>query len=118
MNIEPLQDILTMYNDKHKVLLYYLPEETIQKIKTFKYIDDLETLFLNDKISVICKNNGKLFKQGNIIKITNTHIMIKSTRNINLNKKYFYFFKYEKNNKSSKNNKKFYEELLKSLNSK
>lgn len=115
MNIEPLENILKIYNDKNKVLFYYLPEKTIEKIKDSKYIDDLDTLFLNDKISVVCKNSGIFFKNGNIIKITNTHIIIKSTRNINLNKKDYYFFKYEKSNKSSKNNKKFYEELLKSL---
>ena len=115
MNIEPLENILKIYNDKNKVLFYYLPEKTIEKLNNSKYIDDLDTLFLNDKISAIYKNSGKFFKKGNIIKITKTHIMIKSNININLNKNDYYFFKYEKKNKSSKNNKKFYEELLKSL---
>ena len=78
MNIEPLKDILKIYNDKHKVLSYYLPEETIEKIKEYKFVDDLDILFLNDKISAVYKNNGILFKSGNIIKITNTHIMIRS----------------------------------------
>ena len=115
MNIEPLENILKIYNDKNKVLFYYLPEKTIEKIKEYKFVDDLDTLFLNDKISGVYKNSGMFFKSGNIIKITKDCIMIKSTRNINLNKKGFYFFKYEKSNKSSRNNKKFYEELLKSL---
>jgi len=115
MNIEPLENILKIYNDKNKVLFNYLPEKTIEKIANYKFVHDLDTLFLNDKISVVYKNSGMFFKSGNIIKITKEYIMIKSTLNININIKDFYFFKYEKSNNSSKNNKKFYEELLKSL---
>ena len=58
MNIEPLKGILKIYNDKHKVLSYYLPEETKDKLKNYKYVDDLDILFLNDKISAVYKNNG------------------------------------------------------------
>jgi len=116
MNIEPLQDILKIYNDKHKVLFYYLPEETKAKLNNYEYINDLDSLFLNDKIAFIQKNNGFFFKNGIIIRITKTHITIKNTRNINLKKSDYYLFKLPRKNKSSKENRKFYEELLKSLN--
>jgi len=116
MNIEPLHDILTIYNDKNKILFYYLPEETKDKLNDYQYVDDLDTLFLNDKIAFIHKSNGLFFKKGSIIKITPNNITIKNSINMNLNKFNYYIFKLPRKNKSSKDNRAFYEELLKSLN--
>ena len=75
---EPLQNLLQIYNDKHKVLLNYLPNKTIQKLNNYQYVTNNESLFLNDRIIFIQKNTGKIYKQGIIIKITKKYITIKT----------------------------------------
>ena len=116
MNVEPLQNLLQIYNDKHKVLLNYLPNQTTKKLTNYQYVNNIESLFLNDRILFVKKNTGKFYQQGIIIKITNKHITIK-TRNSNLSipKKDYYIFINPRKNKLQNNNRKFYQELLKSL---
>ena len=113
---EPLHNLLQIYNDKHKVLLNYLPNKTIKKLNNYQYVTDNESLFLNDRIIFIQKNTGKIYKQGIIIKITKKYITIK-TRNINLSviKDNHYIFIKPRQNKLQKTNRSFYKELLKSL---
>ena len=114
--IEPLHNLLQIYNDKHKVLLNYLPNKTIKKLNNYQYVTNNESLFLNDRIIFIQKNTGKIYKQGIIIKITKKYITIK-TRNINLSviKDNHYIFINPRQNKLQKTNRSFYKELLKSL---
>ena len=116
MSIEPLQNLLQIYNDKHKVLLQYLPNETVKKLTNYEYVDDLETLFLNDRLLFVKKSTGQFYKQGYSIKITDSKITIKTkSRNISLNKNEYYIFIHPRKNKLKKINHKFYEELLKNL---
>jgi len=113
--MEPLKDILTIYEDKERVLRMFLPENTIKHLDEYEYINDLDTLFLNDKIIMIRKSTGEIYKKGTIIKITEDKITIKNGMNISLPKNDYYLFRYLKRYKSKKNNRKYYEELLKSL---
>ena len=113
--MEPLKDILTIYEDKEKVLRMFLPESSKKYLDEYEYIYDLDTLFLNDKIVFIKKSTGEIYKKGNIIKITEDKITIKNGMNISLPKNDYYLFRYLKRYKSKKNNKRYYEELLKSL---
>tara|TARA_B110001452_G_scaffold245577_1_gene230349 strand:+ start:170 stop:517 length:348 start_codon:yes stop_codon:yes gene_type:complete len=113
---EPLQNLLSIYGDKKKVLLHYLPHETTKKLDNHEYVLDLESLFLNDKLILIKKSTGKIDKYGVITKITAERITIKNNNNISLAKDDYYIFRYLKKNKSKKDNRIFYEELLKSLN--
>ena len=115
--MEPLQNLLTIYGDKQKVLLHYLPNESTGKLDNHEYIEDLETLFLNDRLIFISKESGKIYRSGSVIQITDEKIMIKdrSRNNLSLKKEDYYLFRYLKKNKSKKDNRKFYEELLKSL---
>ena len=115
--MEPLQNLLTIYGDKQKVLLHYLPNESTRKLDNHEYIEDLETLFLNDRLIFISKESGKIYRSGSVIQITDEKIMIKdhSRNNLSLKKNDYYLFRYLKKNKSKKDNRKFYEELLKSL---
>ena len=116
MSIEPLRNLLQIYSDKHKVLLYYLPKETIQKLNNYEYVHDHSTLFLNDRLLFVKKSTGKFYKQGNIIKINDYKITIKTNSgNISLNKNEYYIFIHPRKNKLKKTNRKFYEELLKNL---
>jgi hypothetical protein len=115
--MEPLHNLLAIYGDKQKVLYHYLPNESTKKLDNHEYVDDLETLFLNDRLVFISKGTGKIYNTGQVIKITEEKIMIKSRsrNNLSLKKDEYYLFRYLKKNKSKKDNRKFYEELLKSL---
>jgi hypothetical protein len=115
--MEPLHNLLAIYGDKQKVLYHYLPNESTKKLDNHEYVDDLETLFLNDRLVFISKETGKIYNTGSVIKITEKKIMIKSRsrNNLSLKKDEYYLFRYLKKNKSKKDNRKFYEELLKSL---
>ena len=115
--MEPLHNLLTIYGDKQKVLLHYLPNESTKKLDNHEYVGDLETLFLNDRLIFISKETGKIYNTGSVIKITEDRITIKgrSRNNLSLLKDEYYLFRYLKKNKSKKDNRKFYEELLKSL---
>ena len=35
-------------DDKYKALLYYLPNETTQKLKTYEFVNDLSNLFMTE----------------------------------------------------------------------
>jgi len=114
--MEPLKNILEIYDDKQKVLLQYLPHESTKALSNHEYVQDLESLFLNDRLVCIKKSSGKIHKKGIVIKITEMKVTLKTTTmNISLVKDDYYIFRYLKKNNSKKNNRKFYEELLKSL---
>ena len=114
--MEPLKDILTIYEDKEKILRMFLPVITTKNLDNYEYVLDLDTLFLNDKIIMISKSTGEIYKKGTIIKITEDKITIKNGMNISLSKNDYYLFRYLKKYKSKKNNRQYYEELLKSSN--
>ena len=59
-----------IYKDKHKVLLHYLPNQTTKKLTNYEYVNNPESLFLNDRLLCVHKNTGKIYQQGIIIKIT------------------------------------------------
>tara|TARA_B100001063_G_C16610546_1_gene475502 strand:+ start:432 stop:779 length:348 start_codon:yes stop_codon:yes gene_type:complete len=114
--MEPLKSILSIYENKQKVLLQYLPQESVKILTNHEYVQDLETLFLNDRLIFIKKSSGKIHKKGVVIKITKEKITLKTNiHNVSLPKDDYYIFRYMKKNNSKKNNRKFYEELLKSL---
>tara|TARA_B110000967_G_scaffold75553_1_gene78216 strand:+ start:225 stop:578 length:354 start_codon:yes stop_codon:yes gene_type:complete len=116
--MEPLLNILSIYKDKQKVLLHYLPDETTHKLDNHEYVINLETLFLNDRLILVKRQTGKIHKCGSIIRLTDERITIKdkNTRsNISLMKQDYYLFRYIRKNNSHKNNRLFYEELLNNL---
>ena len=118
MFIEPLQNLLQIYNDqdKQKVLITYLPNKTIKKLNNYEYIYDLETLFLNDRLLFVSKSTGKFYKKGIAIKISESRIIIKTNLgNISIQTNNYYIFNLPRKNKLKQNNKKFFEELLKNL---
>jgi hypothetical protein len=58
--MEPLKDILNIYEDKEKILRMFLPESSTKHLDEYEYINDLDTLFLNDKIIMIRKFTGDI----------------------------------------------------------
>ena len=113
--MEPLKNILNIYDDKDKILKIFLPKDTTKNLNEYEYILDLDILFLNDRIIFINKSTGELYKKGTIIKITENKITIKNGMNISLPKNDYYIFRYMKKYNNKKNNRKYYEELLKSI---
>ena len=100
--MEPLKDILTIYEDKEKILIMFLPVISTKNLNNYEYVFDLDTLFLNDKIIMISKSTGEIYKKGIIIKITEDKITIKNGMNISLSKNDYYLFRYLKNIKVRK----------------
>ena len=114
--METLKNLLDIYEDKGKVLRYYLPEKTVSILNDYEYVNDINTLFLNDRILLVNKGTGLYYNQGLIIKMNDSHLTIKSKKgNISFQKNKYYIFRLPRRNKLQKNNRKFYEELLKSL---
>jgi hypothetical protein len=116
---EPLEHLLEIYSDKNKVLLHYLPHETVSKLTGYEYVRDRKTLFLNDRLIMVSKASGKILIHsiGICIKLKKDRCTIKS-RNANISFKLsdHYIFMNPRKNQLQKNNRDFYEELLKSLN--
>ena len=117
MNIEPLETILKIYKDKQKVFINYFDDETVSKLlgKSY-YNEETDDLFLNDNVTFVKKNTGKIFKSGKVISIDDPEITIKTQSNyLTLNSNEYYLFIKQRKNKSKKNDRDFYKALLNSL---
>ena len=115
MNIEPLEAILKIYKDKNKVFMDYLGNETLNKLLNKVFFDKEEhDIYLNDNITFVKKNTGKIYKSGKVISIDNSKITIKTSNHyITLDSSYYYIFIKKKINKT--NDRDFYKALLNSI---
>ena len=115
MNIEPLENILNIYKNKNKVFEEYLDNETFKKIKNKSFYDKNESdIYLNDNITLLKKNTGKVFKSGKVIAIDKNLITIKTSTNyITINSEKYYIFIKVKKNKT--NDRDFYKALFNSI---
>ena len=54
--MEPLKDILTIYEDKEKILRIFLPESSTKHLDEYEYVQDLDTLsgLGEPKINIDC----------------------------------------------------------------
>jgi len=112
MPIEPLQGILKIYGDKHKVLLHYLPDRTTSRLRDHIYKPEM---FLYDRSIAVKKSTGLIEAQGMVIKSNDKRFKLKTNKgNISLNTSDYYVFIKPRKNKL-RNNRRFYMELLKSL---
>ena len=69
---EPLQSLLSLYNQKGNVLRHYLPKKTTDKLSGYDYYGDDEEdtmLYLNDNVIFVSKGDGTIQGQGKIMKI-------------------------------------------------
>lgn len=118
MNYEPLNHLLSLYDisNHDTILKNYLNDNINSFLNDYNYVTDLSDLFLNDRVIIIIKSTGKLYKQGYIIKIKENYIIIKTNlTNIKINIKDYYIFNKNKKYMSNKSKRKYYEELLNSL---
>ena len=64
MDIEPLQCILEIYNNKNKVFQEYLDKKTSKQLNNYTYLDENEQdLYLNDNVAFVKKNTGQFYKK-------------------------------------------------------
>ena len=113
--IEPLQEILSIYDNKEKALLYYLDDHiVIQLDKTIFYDERKDDLFLNDIITCINKRTLELEYKGRILSITDDKLSIKKNKHhVHLVKDDYYIF--YKRKKTKNNQADFYKALLECL---
>ena len=114
--IEPLNTILKIYKNKHSCLLHYLPEETTKHLKKSLFVDEsIETLYLDEMITLVNKSTGLIEKTGKTIQINEEKIILRIHYKYNMSflKDDYYLFKKQKRKKKS--NKEFYESLLENL---
>tara|TARA_B100001094_G_scaffold116751_1_gene112614 strand:+ start:575 stop:946 length:372 start_codon:yes stop_codon:yes gene_type:complete len=117
IDMEPLQSILKIYQNKDEVFKQYLPSKTIEKIQgSVFYNEKEETLFLDENVTFVKKNTGLIDKKGKVICIRDDLITLKTINkaNITMNKNEYYIFIQQRKNK--KNNRNFYKSLLNELN--
>ena len=113
--IEPLKQLLSIYDNKKEPLLYYVSKDTKNKVKDLLYLlDDNNELLLNDKLFCINRSTLELEHIGKLICISKNKVTIKEKNySVYLNKHHYYIFIQRKQTKQNK--KEFFKELLKSL---
>ena len=115
MNIEPLQTILSISDNKKNTLFYFLSDEIKQKLYNSNYEE--KDFFIHDYLYCIKRNTLELEICGRIfcIEKKNKKIGIKKSTymNIYINPKQYYLF--VKNSNKLQNQRDFLKELLKNL---
>jgi hypothetical protein len=113
--IEPLQDILSIYDNKQKALAYYLDDSIVVKLDKSIYFDESnDDLFLNDMIICINKRTLELDYKGRILAISDDKITIRKNKHqVHLVKDDYYIF--YKRKKTKDNQVDFYKALLECL---
>ena len=110
-----LKPIVSIYDVKKDVVLFYLDPSLVNQVADLLYLDDDNELFLNDKVYIIDRSTLELEHIGIIqaIKDDLVTIKVKSKYSVHfLTDKYHIFIK---RRKSKKNDREFYKALLNSL---
>jgi hypothetical protein len=116
LKIEPLKEILEMYSDKNQVFIDYMNNKVLQTIEgSIFYEENIDQLFIYDKIYCIDKSTLKVAHIGQIIYYSKDDITIKikSRYYMRINHENYYIFYKRKLKKNSK--KDFMISLLKLL---
>lgn len=116
LNYEPLKELLDIYSDKNKVFLEYLNNDVLQELDgCIYYEDNIDQLFIFDKIYCIDKSTLKIVYSGQIVHLSRSDInmKIKSKYFIRISPDDYYIFYKRKIKKNSK--KEFMVSLLKLL---
>ena len=111
--LDILQSILKLSNDKKDTLLYFLDDDTCDKVRRYQYVETKD-LYLSDSLICINKSTLEIDFTGLIHLMKDNEIILKFnnySRTINPDD----YHKFMKRRKGEKNNRKFFEELLKKL---
>ena len=96
---EPLKEVLKIYGsdaeNRTKILSYYLPEETSEKLEEYIYCEEPQ---ICDRIIAVKKSTGKIGVKGLTTAVTDEKIKIRgaSSRNVSLKRpitEYYFFMK-------------------------
>ena len=78
-NSEPLRSVLSLYQNKDKVLRHYLPSTTVKLIGRHGLFDEADDmLYLNDNLILVSKTTGLSIGMGKIIRISGTRVTLKT----------------------------------------
>ena len=100
---EPLKDVLKIYGsdeeNRTKILSYYLPNETAEKLEEYVYREEPQ---ICDRIIAVKRSTGKIYIKGLIIGVTAERIKVRASndRNVSLKRpitEYYFFMKPRKN---------------------
>tara|TARA_B100000035_G_C20554550_1_gene359731 strand:- start:51 stop:392 length:342 start_codon:yes stop_codon:yes gene_type:complete len=110
-----LKPIVSIYDVKKDVVLFYLDPSLVNQVVDLLYLDDDNELFLNDKVYCIDRSTLQLERIGTIqlIQKNQISIRIQSGFNVHLSTQNYHIF--IKRRKSKKNERDFYKALLNSL---
>ena len=96
---EPLKEVLNIYGsdeeNRTKILSYYLPNETSEKLEEYVYREEPQ---ICDRIIAVKRSTGKIYIKGLIIGVTDERIKVRAAndRNVSLNRpitEYYFFMK-------------------------
>ena len=114
---EPLKDVLKIYGsdeeNRTKILSYYLPNETAEKLEEYVYCEEPQ---ICDRIIAVKKSTGKIGIKGLTTCVTDEKIKIRvaNSRNVSLKRpitEYYFFMKPRK--RKLKMNRVLFSALLK-----
>ena len=113
--MDMLKPILDIYDVKKDVLLFYLDTPIQLQVQEFEYLDDDNSLYLNDKIYCVDRSTLSLDEIGIIqaIKDDTVTIKVKSKYCVHLDKNNYHIF--IKRRKNKQNDRDFYKALLSAL---
>ena len=111
--LDILQSIMKLSNDKKDTLLYFLDDDTCDRVRRYQFVETKD-LYLNDSLICINKSTLKIDFTGVIHHMKDDEIILKFnnySRTIDPDD----YHKFMKRRKGERNNRKFFEELLKKL---
>ena len=114
--MEPLKSLLSLYQNKDKVLRHYLPSDTVKFIGRHELFNgNNDMLYLNDNLILVSKKTGLILVKGNIIRISGNRITLK-TRHDNISfdiDESYPFVKHKK--KTNKDKREMFKAILQNL---
>lgn len=102
--VEPLKDILSIYENKMNVFMYYLNKDISILIKNLNFLED-DILYLDDTIVVLSKNTLEYFNGGIVTYAVENFVTFKTKNqySITINKDDYYVF-YKRSSRNTKFN--------------
>ena len=114
--MEPLQSLLSLYQNTDQVLREFLPKQTVSQLYNVIYYDETDDMmYLGDHIILVSKQTGLVEAKGKCIKITDDTVTLKHPRcNLCYVKTDYYLFLRHRR-KTNKDKRMMFQELLKQL---
>jgi len=118
---EPLESLLTLYQNTEEVLFQFLPDETVEQLTKHAYLNAGDEIFVNEYLWCVDKQTGILGSKGKIVDITDSSDNKKlftirtQGRNLRISPENYYLFKKQRTHKQGKEQADFLKNLLENL---